>query len=266
MGNSGLRAKKKALIIGNNSYKVDSLQCCLDDAQDITKKLRGIDFDVKLGCNLTYEQMSMMIEKFTNSVTQDDLVVFFFSGHGHELQEENYLIAIDNQIICDQPDLCKKHATCAQTILDDMVAKKPFAVILLLDCCRLPLQVSTGEGLKENQDLNRINPRQIHANSLIVFACGPNQATLDKAPNHRNSLFTYHLLQHIALPNLSVREILVDVFAGVWKDSTNTMRVDQSGGLPTSDVYLNCVGDSPTPATDTSMYRKTARNLAVGIV
>lgn len=247
MASANSTTRKKALIIGNTDYKVDPLQCCLNDAEDIYGKLRSFNFDVTLSCNLTYAKMSETILDFIKKIKRGDLVVFFFSGHGTQLNERTYLIPIDNPWFVDKPDLCKSLATCAQTTLDSMVMaeEKPFAVIFLLDCCRGIIESSVGKkGGTITGNLKNFIPMQAHKGSLVVYACGPNQKALDCSRNKRNGLFTYHLLQHIDERNLKVEEMMARVCGGVDKDTNGELQVHRSSCLSTPDVYFNFVKES----------------------
>ena len=45
---------ERALMIGNNNYEDGKVSSCgINDAYDVSKKLRMIGFQVAIGCNLT---------------------------------------------------------------------------------------------------------------------------------------------------------------------------------------------------------------------
>lgn len=249
--------RKRALILGNNNYEDgNKLNSCENDAQDITERLQRIGFKVTLGCNLTYKNMVLMIAKFTRSIRQNDLIIFFFSGHGVQWNEHNYLVAVDNNDFADYPELVADHAISAQATLDAMMKPKPFAVIFLLDCCRQPINIHAREkATATKEDSMNFIPMQSEAGSLIAFACGPNQKALDHSPNRRNSLFTYHLLQHIDKPALRVEDMMVHVCEGVYNDSVGKLRVHRSSSLSVFRIYLNCTDEGAIKNHDESEYR-----------
>ena len=130
---------------------------------------------------------------------QKILWCFSSLGHGNQLDGQNYLIAVDNEDIATDRDLCKKHAICAQTTHDEMAQKKPSTLIFLLDCCRTNIEPYSGtKSIGHMGGPTDFASMQSHAGSLIAYACGPNQAAWDRSPGRRNSLFTYHLLEHLA--------------------------------------------------------------------
>ncbi|CAF0983775.1 unnamed protein product [Rotaria sordida] len=130
-------SEKKALLIGNNAYKRENtqLQCCINDATDLCKKLRTIQFQVTVGSDLTHEQMDRMIDDFTIKINPGDLVVFFFSGHGTQWNDQNFLMPVDNDRINERKYL-KHGAINAQATLEKIMDRCPLAAIFLLDCCR----------------------------------------------------------------------------------------------------------------------------------
>ena len=121
---------ERALMIGNNNYEDGKVSSCgINDAYDVSKKLRMIGFQVAIGCNLTYLQPMELLIKFYADIQQNDLVIFFLSGHGVQWRDQNYLIYIDNQ----------SFYVSVQIALDVFMARKPFATIMQLDCCRSTL-------------------------------------------------------------------------------------------------------------------------------
>ena len=200
-----------------------------------------IGFKVTTGCDKSYADMIDMITRFQRDIKENDLIVFFFSGHGVEWSGQNYLLPIDNQRIIKNPDICKYHAICAQETLNLMIAERPFSVIFLLDCCRLDISDSRGKSkatmMKSSSD-NFMTMKGV-AGSLIAFACGPDQKTYDKSPNPRNGLFTYHLLKHITESNLKVEEMMCRVCDGVYEDSGEEQYVHRTSSLRTTNVYFN---------------------------
>ena len=235
--------RKRALILGNNNYEAGNiLRCCEDDAKDVGENLHQVGFEVTVDYNLTFKQMLIIINKFTDDIEENDLVVFFFSGHGVQWNEHNYLIGIDNQCLVDHPQMYEKHSISAQETLNSMMEQKPFAVIFLLDCCRLPVNINRRSKAMTPKDESRnFAPMKGVVGSLIAFACGPNEETLDNSPDKRHSLFTCHLLKYIAAPNMKVEEMMARVCEGVHKDSGGRMYTYRLSCLCTTEVYFNFV-------------------------
>ena len=231
------RNGKRALLIGNNTYKRKiPLQYCVNDANDLGNKLRSIKFEVTICFNLTCEQMDEKIEHFANEIQQGDLVLFFFAGHGYQWNDQNFLIPIDDDRIKTHVYI-KHRAINAQFTLERIMKRLPSAAIFLLDCCRsylLPNEaVSRG-----SSDSGGLSTMRAVAGSLIAFACDTDKTVQDGSLNGRNSIFTAHLLEHIAQPNITVDEIMCDVCDGVMKESNDDQCPFRVSSLRRK-VYLN---------------------------
>ncbi|CAF1281067.1 unnamed protein product [Adineta steineri] len=222
---------KRALLIGNNKYKKNRRRrYCTNDAKVLANKLHNIDFEITVGTNLTYEQMDRMIKTFHDTINPDDLVLFFFAGLGCQWSHLNFLIPIDDDQIKTNTDL--EHRTInVQATLEKIMSRRPSATIFLLDCCR-------NSFVLESSNSNSLSSMRVVADSLICFSCDTNAVALDDSRNGRNGLFTYHLLQHIDQPNLTIDEIMYAVCDGVMKETAD----DQCPFRLTSlrrKVYLN---------------------------
>ena len=241
-------SKKLALVIGNNDYEDEGkLNCSINDALDVGNELEKIGFLVTIGINLPYMKMMQTILQFQRQIDKDDLVIFFFSGHGAQWEDQNYLIPTDNKCLSDDLEMYRYHAVRVQLTIESMIKRQPCAVIVLLDCCR--------DYLVENQALSSIpltKSVQEHptvtnmttsmrgvAGSMIAYACGPDGSILEESKNGRNSMFTYHLLKHIAEPNLKVDEMMCRVCNGVFEDTDGKCSSHRLSSLRTPNVYFN---------------------------
>ena len=120
------RNGKRALLIGNNKYTHGGqLRYCVNDAYDLANKLRNIHFEIIIGTDLTYEKMDLMVERFLDTICPDDLVLFFFSGHGHQWEGHNYLMPIDDHRI-DAPKMIKHRAINAQVTLERIMDRHSY--------------------------------------------------------------------------------------------------------------------------------------------
>ena len=124
--------------------------------------------------------MTTLIYEFQAKIQKDDLVVFFFSGHGVQWEHETYLVPSDNGGFNDDPRLYKKHAVRVEQTLEEIKKSEPLAIILLLDCCRLtikkkPKMEGETKAVIENSNSTDFMTIKGVAGSLIVYACGPNE-------------------------------------------------------------------------------------------
>ena len=196
------------------------------------------------GFDLSCTEMVDKLTRFQERIAKDDLVVFFFSGHGVQWKEQNYLIPIDNESLLTNPSMYGLHSISTQSTLATMMENEPFAVIFLLDCCRISgSNDQQHKGKKKamimnSEPMNSIAMKGV-VGSLIAFACGPDAATFDTSPNKRNGLFTYHLLKHLTKPDFKVEEMMCLVCDVVYEDSDGTLFTHRTVCLRTSNVYFN---------------------------
>ena len=78
--------QRRALVIGNKDYSRQPLLNPANDATDLAASLRDLGFQVKLGLNLDRPALDRTIHEYADSVQEGDTALFFFSGHGMEVE------------------------------------------------------------------------------------------------------------------------------------------------------------------------------------
>lgn len=136
--NDNIPRYKRALVIGNNNYSRPESQLihCVNDANDLSQLLKKINFNVTTHHNLTNADMTKAIKTFKESIVNGDLILFYFSGHGYQVNGRNYLMPVDDDEIATDEDV-EDRAFDAEKELDRLARKSPSCVtIFILDCCR----------------------------------------------------------------------------------------------------------------------------------
>ena len=123
-------------MIGNISYSKNPLKNCVNDAQDMAEVLRTLDFQVQLGINCTQQAMSSLISTFARSIGNQDLVLFFFAGHGLQSKEENYLVSVDADERIHEDEDIETTSVNAQSTLLRFSSRTAYLTIFILDCDR----------------------------------------------------------------------------------------------------------------------------------
>ena len=245
MATANRNRNKLALLIGNNAYETgDVLKCCTNDAHDLSNKLRSIGFTTTVETDGDFFTMRKTIDDFADRISSNDLVVFFFAGHGLQWNDQNYLLPIDTNRIFMKEHLWDR-AINAQCTLNLMSAMNPYAIVFILDCCRG--YWIKNEALRGARTRNGSLPQTGLANmsavvgSLVAFACAPGETAEDVASNGRNGLFTFHLLEHIAKPNVSVEDILCDVCNAVVTETNGGQTPHRVSSFRYRNISLNTV-------------------------
>lgn len=98
------KTKRLALLIGNANYETSPLKNPVNDATDIASALRNYGFETTLRTNLDLQGMKNAISAFSNQIQTFKAqgyhvsALFYYSGHGLQHQNENYLVPISHKI------------------------------------------------------------------------------------------------------------------------------------------------------------------------
>jgi hypothetical protein len=237
MASSVFYQEKRGLIIGINKYPrdSDSLQYCINDATDFNNTLQQIGFETSFGLDCNFEELKMKIDNFVETIKDNDLVLFYFAGHGKQSGDENYLLPSDYHYnyLGHENDYIANHAINVKYITDKIDRKKCRITIYLFDCCRLKTKMRT-RAMNANQGLG---PIAIKLQTLVVFACAPNEYVLDETWNNRNGSLMENLLKHITTLDKDIEEIMKKVTFAV-NQQTGGIQLPYRTSSLASEVYL----------------------------
>ncbi len=86
-----VKSKRLALVIGNAAYKESPLLNPVNDAKDMAQLLRDLGFEVIYKQNASQTGMKSAIREFGNNIVRGDVALFYYAGHGAQVNGENYL-------------------------------------------------------------------------------------------------------------------------------------------------------------------------------
>ena len=90
--------RRVALVIGNGAYALGALANPVNDARDMAAALRSVGFEVLSGENVNQTQMKRLIRDFGQKIRDGGVGLFFFAGHGVQVNNRNYLIPVGAEI------------------------------------------------------------------------------------------------------------------------------------------------------------------------
>jgi uncharacterized caspase-like protein len=196
--------KRVALVIGNSAYAIAPLANPRNDADDMTAALKRLNFDVTEAKDLTVSQFDRAIDAFEGAARNADVALFFFSGHGVQVDKRGYLAPID--VKAESESSALRELVAIQEVVSRIENTAKVSVIVLDACRDSPLQdrvrrVSRTQtkGLDPTKGLPAISVTG--SNTLIVYATVPGEVASD-GPNQRNSPFTAALLKHVETPGI----------------------------------------------------------------
>jgi uncharacterized caspase-like protein len=92
--NPAQSATRTALVIGNADYDTAPLKNPVNDARDVANALRALDFEVIERLNAGKKEMLLAIDEFYRRLRRAQVGVFYFAGHGMQINGVNYLIPV----------------------------------------------------------------------------------------------------------------------------------------------------------------------------
>src|SRR5438034_3191811 len=94
--------RRVALVIGNGDYRFSPLKNPISDARGMAEALRALGFDVAYRENASKQTMLEAIRSFAMRTRSSDVRLFYYAGHGVQVDGRNYLIPTDADIQSEQ--------------------------------------------------------------------------------------------------------------------------------------------------------------------
>ncbi len=238
-----------ALTIGNSAYKnVPQLPNPVNDAAAVTALLKGSGFDVvEARTDLGITEMRRAVSDFSDMVSDADIAVVYYAGHGIEVDGSNYIIPVDAVLRRDID--VDDEAVSLDRILRILDPVKRLRVVILDACRDNPFANSMKRTLGTRavtRGLAKVEPSS--SDTLIAYSAKAGSVASDG--DGPNSPFTTALLKHIATPGLDLRLAFGRVRDEVMKTTRNRQEPFVYGSLGGSTVSL--VPGSEKPAADSA--------------
>ncbi len=193
--------KRLALVIGNANYAYGgSLKNPVNDAMSIGNALKKLEFTVIKYENCNQKAIKRAINEFGKKLKKFDVGLFFYAGHGVQVEGNNYLIPVDADL--ENEDDVEYDCVRADRILAKMESAGSKSNIVILDACRdNPFERSWRRGVK-GKGLAFMNAP---SGSIIAYATSPGNTAADGSGV--NGLYTSALLEHINTPNITIEDM-----------------------------------------------------------
>jgi formylglycine-generating enzyme required for sulfatase activity len=164
-----------ALVIGNSAYSIGPLPNPANDAVLIESALQSVGFKVKRFVNADQNEMKRAIKDFgarLESAGPDAVGLFYYAGHGVQLNGRNYLIPTKASI--ERAGDVEIEAVSADWVLAQMRNAPNSLNIVILDACRNNPFTRSMRGL-EHGLANMDAP----TGTLIEFSTAPGEVAAD---------------------------------------------------------------------------------------
>lgn len=217
--------QKEALLIGINKYShFLQLDNCENDASDLADLLKINGFNVTLLLNPSQKDIIVSLAKFKKELTKKAISVIYFSGHGLQVEGDNFIVPVDANItITEEIPYSCVHAS---DLLIDVDKDSQNMHIVILDACRNNPFKSGIKGISGG--LAKMNAPM---GTLIAYSTGANMTSIERKED-RNGIYTKFLLESLKIPNLSVEQVFKNT-------RTNVITETQAKQVPWDESSLH---------------------------
>ncbi len=234
-----VKSERLALVIGNGAYRTAPLKNSVNDAEDVGKVLSSLGFKVSLHKNVDKRTMEESIRGFGRQLKAGGVGLFYFAGHGMQVEGQNYLIPV-NAKIESESDI-KYEAVDAGLVLGKMEDAGNQLNIVILDACR-----NNPFSRNFRNAATGLARMDAPTGSLIAYATAPGAVAADG--DGRNGIFTKHLIKHLTAPDLTVEQVLKKVRIDVAAETGQRQIPWESSSLM-GEFYFSAAAPPPVSTT-----------------
>lgn len=245
---SATAATRVALVIGNGNYSaVSPLKNPGNDARAVAQSLKQLGFTVTLALDAGKSQFEKAIRDFAGALEGADAAVFFYAGHGLQVDGRNYMVPVDARL-SDEADL--PFQLVALDIVLQRLAHHRITTIVILDACRdNPLSERLSKALGERSKAvgKGLASAFASADTLISYSTQPFHVALDGDGD--NSIYSGALSRHLHSPGVDVLDMLKRVRREVY-EKTNKEQLPWDNQALIRDFYFNGKAEGFRPQPD----------------
>lgn len=234
--------KREALVIGNGAYAQVPLRNPGNDAQAVSDALAGLGFTTRLLRDAGWRQMIEAVQAFVTQSVNADVRLIFYAGHGAQVRGRNYLIPVDAPMTSS--DELTARSLDAGEILERLGRHRQGLNLVILDACRnnpanqYQLQAD-GRRIKLRGAATGLAAMQPPAGTLVAFSTAPGSVA-DDGQGQRNSLYTHHLVRHLATPGVPLEQMFKRVRVAVMRESAQRQRPWEESSLTVDYCLGGC--------------------------
>ncbi len=220
-----------ALVIGNSDYAGGPLPNPANDAKLIGEELAELGFDVIARRNADQTAMKRAIQEFGARLEKagpDSVGLFYYAGHGVQLNGRNYLIPTTARI--EREGDVEIEAVSADWVIEQMRYARNRLNIVILDACRNNPFTRSMRSVDHG-----LATMDAPAGILIAYSTAPGSVAADGTG--RNSPYTEALTHAIRDLHEPVEQVFKHVRVGVMS-ATSGKQVPWESSSLTGDFYF----------------------------
>jgi tetratricopeptide (TPR) repeat protein len=227
-------AKRIALVIGNATYNdpAGHLENPANDAFAIAEELKKLNFITDVKVNLTSADIKKAIRAFhtqlKDSSPGNTIGLFYYAGHGLQVDGTNYIIPIDASIT--QPKDMERTCVPIDAALDAMQYANVIMSIVILDASHNNPFHGTEQTIAKG-----LSPPNPAVGSFIAYASAPGSVASNSAAH---GLYTQEVIKVLRVPGLNIEQVFKKVRENVLALSNGDQHTWTKSNL-FSDFYFN---------------------------
>jgi formylglycine-generating enzyme required for sulfatase activity len=245
-----------ALVIGNSEYSSGPLPNPANDAKMIGETLSSLGFEVIARRNADQNTMKRAIQEFGSRLEKGGpsaVGLFYYAGHGVQLNGRNYLIPTTAQI--EREGDVEIEAVSADWVIEQMRYARNRLNIVILDACRNNPFTRSMRSVDHG-----LATMDAPAGILIAYSTAPGAVAADGSG--RNSPYTEALSQAMRDLHEPVEQVFKHVRVGVM-GATSGRQVPWESSSLTGDFYFAAApGKTPAPAQSVPLVQSASAKTA----
>lgn len=190
-----------ALVIGNSTYRNAPLVNPVNDARAVAALLGQAGFTVSSQLNVQRVAMMAAIEKFAADVRKSEtkLVMFYYAGHGAQLDWRNYLLPVD--ALADNSNQLRQSCIDLNQLIGQLGKSRDKTFVIMLDACR-----NNPFGSSYQPEQKGLSQFDAPVGSLLAYATSPGNVASDGAG--QNGLYTENLVRELSVRGVRIEDAL----------------------------------------------------------
>ena len=238
--------RRVALVIGNSAYEDSPLANPVNDARLMAETLRGLGFEVIERTDADQKEMKLAIFELGDRLEaagKDAVGLFFYAGHGVQVDGQNYLIPLNAQISRERHVAIE--AVGASWVLGQMEFAGNRVNFVILDACRNnPLT----RGFRSQ--LRGLARMDAPTGSLVAYSTGPGDVAVDG--DGTNSPYTLALSQVMQTPGLPAEKVFKLVRDAVREETKGEQTPWEESSMTGADFYFKIDASVTVGTTETT--------------
>ncbi|WP_350115171.1 caspase family protein [Fulvivirga sp.] len=226
--------RRIALVIGNSDYEQSGvLKNPVNDANLMAQTLQELDFTVIKKLNATKFDMESVIYDFSRKLSEYTVALFYYAGHGIQVEGTNYLLPIDAKL--NDKVAAEFEAIDVSKIVSQFERYPDNINIVILDACRNNPFKSFSRGGESG-----FKAIPAPSGTIIAFATGEGATASDGTGG--NGLYTSALAEEMQKPQ-RIEDVFINTRIKV-RDRSKNQQSPQEWSQLTGKFFFNKEGYS----------------------